>query len=127
VTKLPAKRKRERSGIERAPRRDWRRHRRFVAGHDCAVTATTKGACSGQVRAHHMRSAANAGTGLKPHDAYVVPLCDGHHHQFHVAGAGTFAKAWRIDLWAVAREFALHSPVPEVKAFAREHWSEETE
>lgn len=118
------KRKRERSGIERAPKREWPRHRRHVASFVCSVMGCG-GECHGQVRAHHLRSAANAGTGLKPHDSYCVGLCDGHHEEFHRTGIDTFMAKYGIDLWAIARRLARTSPVPEVREFAKsQQWNE---
>lgn len=39
--------------------------------------------CGGDVVVHHCRSAANAGTGIKPDDWYGLPLCDAHHKSVH--------------------------------------------
>ena len=40
----------------------------------------------------HLRSAANAGTGLIPHDIFGVSLCRPHHDEQHRLGAEAFGK-----------------------------------
>lgn len=59
---------------------------------DARVTA-----CSGDTVVHHVRNAANAGTGSKPDDWYVVPLCAAHHVPV-VHDHGTAAgRAWLLE------------------------------
>jgi hypothetical protein len=55
------------------------------------------------VQAHHVRTAANAGTGLKPPDTAAVPLCDQHHYEGHQIGWRTFEARYRVDLAGEAR------------------------
>lgn len=121
-----AKRKRQRSGILREPPREWPRHRRHVASFVCSVMGRGD-ECQGQVRAHHMRSAANAGKGLKPHDGFCAPLCDHHHEEFHRTGIATFAAKYGVDLWGIAKRLALTSPVAEVRDFAKSQAWDATE
>src|ERR1700690_1862323 len=90
----------------------WPRHCRWVRSHGCCVpeclTLTVDFA--------HLRSAANAGKGQKPHDVFGVSLCHLHHEEQHRIGADAFAKKYGIDLWALAAEFARKSPVWEMCA-----------
>jgi hypothetical protein len=103
---LPKRRLRERSGIERAPRRIWPRHRRFVKSHACCVPG-----CAGEpIEFAHIRSAANAGTSVRPFDWFGVSLCKRHHREQHDRGVETFMATYLIDLWALAAEFAARSP-----------------
>lgn len=52
----------------------------------------------------------NAGKDQKPHDAFGVSLCRVHHDEQHRLGAHAFSRKYRIDLWALAGEFAERSP-----------------
>lgn len=103
---LPARRKRIRSGIERAPQRIWLRHRRFVRSHGCIVS----GCQATEIQCCHIRSAANSGTSLKPHDAFTYPGCFNHHAEQHQCGQGTFEDRHGIDLYAIAAELVRRSP-----------------
>lgn len=115
MTRLPPKRQRERSGIIRA-RRHFSKHQAFVRRHRCVVP----GCENDNIEFAHLRSAANAGMGLKPADWFGVSLCgcfiadgrmrEGHHAEAHRIGHDTFAAKYGIDLWALAREFARSSP-----------------
>lgn len=112
---LPARRKRPRSGIERAPPREWPRHRKFVRSHCCCVPG-----CDGApIEFAHVRSAANAGTGLRPHDAFGIALCFAHHREQHNDGAETFQRRHGLDLWALAAAFVRASPDTEMRASLR--------
>jgi len=103
---MPARRKRERMGIERAPQRIWPRHRRWVKSHHCCVP----GCPALLVDFAHIRTAANAGMGLKPHDRFGVPLCRLHHREQHDCGQATFEDRHGIDLDAIAAELVRTSP-----------------
>lgn len=111
MTLLPHKRKPARSGIERAPDRVWPRHRKFVRGHACSVP----GCQGGPIEFAHIRSAANAGTGLKPGDASGISLCCNHHAEQHHIGQPAFARKYAVDLEAIAAEFARRSPDLEMR------------
>lgn len=90
----------------REPKRIWPRHRKFVRGHHCSVPL-----CQGHpIEFAHVRSAANAGTGLKSHDWFGVSLCAYHHDEQHKKGFETFLARYQIDLWKIAAEFARNSP-----------------
>lgn len=59
---------------------DCPQHRAFVRQQPCLFECA---ACAGQMHAHHVRTAANSGTGIKPHDRFCVPLCAYHHDSIH--------------------------------------------
>jgi hypothetical protein len=102
---LPARRKREKMGIQKAPQRKWPRHRRWVKSHSCCVPD-----CPAlEVDFAHIRTAANAGVALKSHDSFGVPLCFNHHREQHQVGH-TFEDRHGIDLDAIAAEFVRTSP-----------------
>ena len=106
VSYLPPRRKRIRSEIPRGPKRIWLRHRKFVRSHQCVVP----GCPALEVDFHHIRDSANAGMGLKSHDAFGVALCRLHHDEHHSCGAHTFEDRHGIDLYAIAAEFVRRSP-----------------
>lgn len=115
MTWLPPRRKRERSGILREPKRKWTRHEKWVRGHDCCVPG-----CTGTpIEFAHYRDASNAGTGLKSHSCFGVSLCFAHHREQHDTGVETFQKRHGIDLKALAAEFVRRSPDAEMRASLR--------
>jgi hypothetical protein len=57
-----------------------------------------------------VRSAANAGTGLKPHASFGVPMCDLHHREQHRIGQPGFESKHHIDLFRTAAAFFRQSP-----------------
>jgi hypothetical protein len=113
------KRKAPRSGILRAAIRVWKRHDKHVRSHECI--AAKFGGCSGKVRACHRRSAANSGTGLKPHSWELYPGCDGHHKEQHDIGQPAFELKYGVSLVQAARECVLTSPDWPMKQHMREH------
>lgn len=106
MTRLPQKRQRLRSGIERAPKREWSRHRIFLRSHHCVVPHCF----DGPIEVSHIRTAANSGTALKPHDCFAVPMCEAHHRCYHQYGHRTFEKATGVNLKALAAAFVKASP-----------------
>jgi hypothetical protein len=48
--------------------------------------------------AHHVRTAANSGTGIKPSAFFAVPLCRSHHDAYHRLGRHTFERDHGVDL-----------------------------
>lgn len=110
---LPNRRKRPKLGVQAPLRKIWPRHRRWVRSHDCCVP----GCDAADVEFAHLRSAANSGTGQKPHDAFGVSLCRPHHDEQHRLGVGAFNRKYRIDLWALAAEFARRSPDAEMRSW----------
>lgn len=48
---------------------------------DPEIDKLQKAPCEGDVIAHHVRNASNAGMGMKPPDWWTIPLCALTHHQ----------------------------------------------
>lgn len=113
---LPARRKPFRSNILRGPRRIWQRHRKFVRSFQCCVP----GCEQGPIEFAHVRTAANAGKSLKPHDAFAVALCSEHHRLSHSIGDRSFERRFGIDLMKLAAEFARRSPDLKMKESMKE-------
>lgn len=109
---LPKKRQPQRSEIVRAPRREWQRHRKWLRSHECVCSLAPQGFsfCTGPVEVSHIRTAANAGVGLKPHDAFSVPMCNAHHANYHRWGHDSFEGYFNLDLAKLAAEFTAKSP-----------------
>ncbi len=78
------------------------KHLAWVRRQPCCVPGCQRT----QIESHHIRTAANSGTGLKPPDTATVPLCAVHHLQGHSLGWRTFQQAHGIDLTAIAAEYA---------------------
>jgi hypothetical protein len=113
--RLPEKLKRPRMGVRQSLQKIWPRHRRWVKSHGCCVP----GCRAPSVDFAHLRSAANAGTGQRPHDIFGVSLCRLHHDEQHRIGADAFSDKHGIDLWSLAAEFARRSPDGEMRASLR--------
>jgi Putative HNHc nuclease len=109
---LPRKLKPAKMGIRPFLQTVWPRHRRWVRAHGCCVP----GCPAARTEFAHLRSAANAGTGRKPHDAFGVSLCYAHHDEQHRVGAHSFSQKYQIDLWVLAAEFVRHSPDEAMRA-----------
>jgi hypothetical protein len=91
---LPKKRPRPRSGIERVPQRVWQRHRAFVKRHGCSIPG-----CRGEpIEFAHLRTAANSGKDIKPHDWHGIGLCRDHHRRAHLIGHDTPRARERHDI-----------------------------
>ena len=92
--------------IESKEHRDW-----VAKENPCAVKGKYAGsACGGDVIAAHVRNGTDGGTGLKPSDIWVIPLCDKHHREQHQRGELSFAAKYDIDLNKTAEEMAKKSP-----------------
>lgn len=91
---IPKRRVRQKMGVRESERVRCSGHLAWTRGNRCLVDA----GCSGGMEAHHVRENGNAGTGLKPGDDAVVPLCAHHHAQVHNLGAQTFQRIHRCDL-----------------------------
>lgn len=103
---LPRRIPKEKNRSER-----WRSpaHCNFVRQHECCVPGCT----NRPIEVAHVRNGSDAGMGRKPSDFYTISLCgglDGHHAEQHRIGEDSFAKKYRIDLHALAAEFAAESP-----------------
>jgi hypothetical protein len=103
---LPRRRKPPKLGLRVPPQRIWPRHRRWVKSHGCCVPDCN----AANVDFAHLRSASNAGKGLKPHDAFGINLCRTHHIEQHCLGEETFGRRYGIDLQDFATEFVRRSP-----------------
>lgn len=100
---LPRRIPKERNRSER-----WRSpaHCNFVRSHHCIVPG-----CDGMpIEVAHVRNGSDAGMGRKPSDWFTVSMCRDHHAEQHRIGEGPFERAHRIDLHALAAEFAAESP-----------------
>ncbi len=121
---LPKKRQPQRSGIKRAPKREWPKHRKWLRSHECVVSVSStfwfNGFCAGMVEVSHIRTAANSGTGIKPHDSSAVPMCSSHHSEYHRIGAETWEKKYALDLARLAAEFTAKSPDQAMRASLKE-------
>ena len=113
--KLPDRLKRPKMGLREPIQKIWPRHRRWVRSHGCCVPNCR----SPSVDFAHLRSAANAGTGQRPHDIFGVSLCRTHHDEQHRIGADAFSDKYGIDLWGLAAEFGRKSPDWEMRASLR--------
>ena len=66
--------------------------------------------CFGEpVHPHHVRTAATAGTGMKPPDEQSVPMCLRHHRELHERGNRTFEARYAVDLLDDAGRYAASS------------------
>ena len=110
--RLPDRRKRPKLGVRTPSQKVWPRHRRWVKAHCCCVP----GCDARAIDFAHLRSAANAGTGQRPHDIFGVSLCRTHHDEQHRIGGEAFGDKYNIDLWALAAEFGRRSPDWQMRA-----------
>jgi hypothetical protein len=78
-------------------------HLAFVRSQGCIVHTKARTECRGPIEAHHVRTAANSGIGIKPPDTAAVGLCTLHHRTLHAAGRRTFETTYGIDLTEEAR------------------------
>jgi len=74
------------------------------------------GCDEGPIEFAHIRTAANSGTGLKPHDRYGISLFHAHHSEAHDKGHATFAKKYGSDLLGLANEFTQKTTDKVLKA-----------
>jgi len=92
------------------PRREQRircpSHLKWVRGFKCCVP----GCDYRPIEAAHVRAGTNGGVGLKPDDTWVISLCQLHHQEQHHAGEPAFERVYKIDMKALAKEFATKSP-----------------
>lgn len=86
----------------------WRSqaHASFVRSHECCVPGCT----DRPIEAAHLREGSDGGMGRKPSDYYLISLCRAHHSEQHRIGERPFAAKHKIDLHALAAEFASQSP-----------------
>lgn len=107
------KRERSRSGIRRAPQRDWPSHRTYVRKFECLFRHL--GGCDSPARCCHLSEGLDAGeqkvgTNLKVHDKNTWPGCDHHHTAAHSIGHLAYAAAHGVDLFAEIAKIQRGSP-----------------
>ena len=83
-------------------------HLQWIRSRPCILAKV--GGCAGRVEAAHVDHAGGTGLGVKVADAHAVPLCSGHHGEYHQRGARTFERKHTLDLVQVASQFAHASP-----------------
>ena len=97
LTMLLKRYKREKMGVREPERRIFQVHRSYVRRHVCSVPG-----CQGHpIEFAHAKTRGSGG-----HDAQGVPLCLAHHHEQHSMGIESFQAKYKIDLFAIAAEFA---------------------
>ena len=70
------------------------KHRAWIRSLPCCVPG-----CRQPSVPHHVRTAANSGTGLKPADiGNTVPMCHAHHAEGHDRGWKAFEAKYNLDL-----------------------------
>jgi hypothetical protein len=80
-------------------------HKEWIEQQPCAVRDWE---CYGTIVGHHVRTAANSGTGMKPGDEWLVPLCDFHHKMGHQKGWKTFERRHGVEMQILAKAYAAH-------------------
>lgn len=116
---IPLKRRKPTgSGIRRAPERSFPSHLAWCRGFECAIAGKNGHVCSERIEAAHIRVGGNAGTGLKPADTRVIPLCSEAHKLQHSLGEKSFDRRFGIRSGELADELARISP-------HRHRWMEE--
>jgi hypothetical protein len=80
----------------------------FVRKHECCVSRDgASGPCYGSVIAHHHGP---RGMGEKADDYRTVPLCDGHHREFHDTGT---IGAWGRESLDLALAYYMSEQIQE--------------
>jgi hypothetical protein len=114
MLRLPKRRERPRSGILRAPPREFPRHRRYIRSLECVCANGPPGpfraACRGPVHCCHVRIGTDGGSAQKPSDWWTFPACERHHVYQHYVGERQFEGRYELDLKAVALALARRSP-----------------
>lgn len=110
MTAFPKTSSRRRRGTSKAASKANADHLAWIREQPCAVP----GCRVKRIEAHHVRTAANAGTGVKPPDSFAIGLCQYHHtrgaESIHQLGQDTFAARHGIDLERVVDKMRLDSP-----------------
>ena len=107
LTRSIQRRKHKGSGIPRTVERRYRSHLQWIRGCLCLVANHDCGAS--RMEAAHVRKGTDGGTGEKPSDWFVVPLCRRHHSEQHALGEPAFERKHGIDMKAEAERFAKAS------------------
>ena len=108
----PLKRRHQNSG-RAAEARCCSAHLAWVRGHQCAVPGCKPDEAdprTSRIEAAHVRIGTDGGMGLKPSDAWAIPLCAAHHARQHLVGEETFSAETGLDMWSAAAALAARSP-----------------
>lgn len=81
-------------------------HLAWVRTHACCVPECL----DRPIEAAHVRTGTDGGMGIKPGDQWAISLCRDHHAWQHRVGEEAFEAAHKINMKALAREFAAKSP-----------------
>lgn len=77
--------------------------RRWIKRHQCSVKGCQEFPCDpAHIRVDLPLHAQRGGTGLKPHDSWIIPLCRPHHNEQGDDGERTFYDKYKIDSVTVA-------------------------
>lgn len=107
----PRRQKREKMGVRDSAQFRCQGHLQWIRGCRCAMEGREGHACSGAIEAAHVRTGTDGGMGVKPSDYWTVPFCrDGAHVPQHAEGELAFERANKIDMKAMARQYAAISP-----------------
>jgi hypothetical protein len=68
----------------------------------------------------HVRRGTDGGTGLKPSDCWVVPLCHAHHMEQHMMGEQSFEGRYGLSMRDEAMATWAMSPASRPGEDARE-------
>lgn len=117
---LPKRRERQRSGIQRAPRRVWPRHERWIRSLTCSVLACPSAVELIPIECAHVRTGTDGGTSIKPSSWWTLPLCRECHHIQHHIGEAEFEKRNAIDMKRIALALAKQSPDTAMRDAMRE-------
>lgn len=85
-------------------------HLAFVRSQGYVVPGRGRAGCRGPIEAHHVRTAANSGIGMKPPDSSATGLCVYHHRALHTLGRRTFETTYGVDLVAEGRRLSDIAP-----------------
>ncbi len=83
-------------------------HLVWVRGQPCAVIGCPPR--GGECDPAHVRRGTNGGTGMKPGDDWVLPLCHDHHLEQHRIGEPAFERRHGRDMRREAARTWARSP-----------------
>lgn len=96
-------------GLVRRPKASFRKERsvpqfrRWIRRHHCSVKGCQEFPCDpAHIRVDLPPHVQKGGTSLKPHDAWIIPLCRPHHDEQGNHGERTFYQKYRIDAVSLA-------------------------
>lgn len=79
-------------------------HLAFTRGFVCSIADKPGHTCSGKTEACHVRTGTDGGTGMKPSDKWVIPICAEGHREQHQIGEAAFEAKYKIDMKAIAQK-----------------------